>query len=296
MDKKKYKKRWGDRKDGRLIRGAELDTNHFVMPLIWPKRTDCEAFISETIDLTVTDAYIKAKRKEGIDVNLSLFSLILAALGKVFINRPKMNRFYRNHRLYERYDVSVGFIVKKSMTDDGDEALAKVLIDPDDTLESVANKVQKEIEFCRGEVMDKSSDDLRILMKFPHFVGRLVLGLVKMIDRRATMPQCFSESDMFFKSIAVTNLGSVRLNAGYHHLSNWGTNSFFMIIGEKKIRPFYNRDGSVKMKDSIDIGMTIDERIADGFYFSKSIRLFKFYLQHPELLERPFAEQLEEEV
>lgn len=288
MDKTKYKKRWGDKRDGRLIRGEELDTNHFVMPLIWPKRTDCEAFITETIDLSVADAYIKEKRKDETSDNLSLFSLLIAALGKVFIERPKMNRFYRHGRLYERYDVSVGFIVKKSMTDDGLEALAKVLIDPDDTLERVHDKVQKEIEFCRSESIDKSSDDLRILMKFPHFIGRLVLGIMKIVDRRGAVPQGVSESDIFFKSIALTNLGSIRLHAGYHHLSNWGTNSFFAIIGEKKLRPFYNRDGSVDMHDSLEIGLTIDERIADGFYFSKSIRLFKYYMQHPELLERPF--------
>lgn len=291
MDRKNYKKRWGDRKDGRLIRGEELDTNHYVMPIVWPNRTDCEAFVSETIDLTAVDAYIKERKKADPNTSISLFSLMIAALGKLVINRPKMNRFYRNKRLYERYDVSIGFIVKKSLTDDGLEALAKILIDPDDTLDTVLEKVRKEVEFCRSDALDKSSDDLRILMKFPHFVGRIVLGFMKMIDRHGAVPKSVSESDIFFKSVAVTNLGSIRLNAGYHHLSNWGTNSFFVIIGEKKFRPFYNRDGSYEMKDSIDLGLTIDERIADGFYFSKTIRLFKYYMQHPEVLERPFDEK-----
>lgn len=295
MEQKKYKRKWGDRKDARLIRGAELDTNHYVMPIIWPNRTDCEAFFSETIDLTTVDAYIKDRRKEASVNSLSLFAYIIAALGKVIINRPKMNRFYRNKRLYERYEVSIGFIVKKSMSDDGDEALAKIVIEPDDTLESVMKKVKKEVDFCRSDAMDKSSDDIRILMKFPHFIGEIVLGFLSFIGRHWAMPTSISESDMFFRSVAVTNLGSVRLNSGYHHLSNWGTNSCFLIIGEKKLRPFYNRDGSVEMKDSLDFGMTVDERIADGFYFSKTIRLFKYYMQHPEVLECPFAEDKDTE-
>lgn len=285
-----YKRRWGDKKDGRLIRGDELDTNHYVMPIVWPNRTDCEAFISERIDLTAIDEYLKKKKNESPDSNFSLFALLIAAMGKLFINRPKMNRFYRNKRLYERYEVSIGFIVKKSLSDDGAEALARVIIDPDDTLFTVTEKVNKEIEFCRSEAMDKSSDDLRILMKFPHFIGRMVLGVMKMIDRHGAVPKSISESDMFFKSIAVTNLGSIRLNGAYHHLSNWGTNSFFVIIGEKKYRRFYDKNGNPEMKDSIDIGMTIDERIADGFYFSKSIRMFKHYLANPEMLELPFKE------
>lgn len=290
MDKKTYKKRWGDRKDARLVRGDELDTNHFVMPMLWPQRTACEAYISETIDLTALDAYIKEKRKGDSQSDISVFSVMLAALGKLVVTRPKLNRFYRNKRLYERYDVSIGFVVKKNLADDGPESLARIYINPDDTLESVLQKVRKEVEFCKSDAMDKSSDDLQILMKFPHFVGRLVMWFMRIYGNMFAVPKGISESDMFFKSVAVTNLGSIRMDAAYHHLSDWGTNSFFVIIGEKKLRPFYNRDGSVEMKDSIDIGWTVDERIADGFYFSRSIRMLKNYLQHPQLLERPFAE------
>lgn len=294
MADKPYKKRWGDKKDGRLIRGDELDTNHYVMPIVWPNRTDCEAFIAETIDLTEVDEFLKEKNKDRPTDKYALFPFLIAALGKLIINRPKMNRFYRNKRLYERYDVSVGFLVKKEMSDDGVEALAKVIIDPDDTLETVYQKVKKEVEFCRSEAIDKSSDDLRILMKFPHFIGRMVLGVMKFIDNHGVVPKSVSESDIFFKSVAVTNLGSIRLNAGYHHLSNWGTNSFFVIIGEKKRRKFTDRDGNEVLRDSIELGLTIDERIADGYYFAKTIRLFKHYMKHPEELERPFLEEKKE--
>ena len=66
-----------------------------------------------------------------------------------------------------------------------------------------------------------------------------------------------------------------------------------MVIGEKKIRPFFNEDGTYTMKDSVDIGLTVDERIADGYYFSKTIRLLKKLLENPELLEKSFKEEVE---
>ena len=47
------------------------------------------------------------------------------------------------------------------------------------------------------------------------------------------------------------------------------------------------------MRDSIDLGLTIDERIADGYYYSKTVRLLKKLLNEPELLERPLSEDLE---
>ena len=46
------------------------------------------------------------------------------------------------------------------------------------------------------------------------------------------------------------------------------------------------------IRESIDIGFTIDERIADGFYYSRTVRLFKRLLEHPELLELPLAQEV----
>ncbi len=295
MNKEGYKRRFGDKKDARLIRDKSYDTNHFVMGIVWPTRVENEAYISAKIDLTDTDRYLKEKNEGLKDPKFSLFMIICAAMGKAFINRPKMNRFYRKNRLYERNHVSIGFIVKKVISDEGEEAMARVYVEPNDTLETLSEKLKKEVEERRSEKMDKSSDDLRILMKFPFFIGKTFLRILKFIGSRTSLPESITASDLWYSSIAFSNLGSIGLNAAYHHLSNWGTNSFFVTIGEKKIRPFYDRDGSMELKDSIDIGMTIDERIADGYYYSKTIRLMKRYIMHPELLEKPFKEEKESE-
>ena len=47
------------------------------------------------------------------------------------------------------------------------------------------------------------------------------------------------------------------------------------------------------MRDSIDLGLTVDERIADGYYFSRSVKLLRELIEHPELLERPLIEPVE---
>lgn len=294
MDKN-YKRKLGDKRDGRLISGDELDTNHFVMPLVWPRRSDNEAYINEIIDISNVDEYLNKKKIENPTKDYSFFMIYCAACAKTFINRPRMNRFIRNGRLYERYKVSIGFITKKGLTDDAEEALSRIYVDDNDTFDTLSDKIRKEIEERRSEVMDKSSDDLRILMKFPHFVGKWVLGFLKAIDKRGPVPESVSASDIFFTSIAISHLGSIGLNSAYHHLSNWGTNSFFTTIGKKQKRPFYNKDGSMEVKDSIDIGWTIDERIADGLYYAKTIKLIKRYIKNPSLLDKPFKEESEKE-
>ena len=49
------------------------------------------------------------------------------------------------------------------------------------------------------------------------------------------------------------------------------------------------------MRETVDLGLTVDERIADGYYYAKSVRLFKYLLEHPTLLERPLSEEVEYE-
>ena len=49
-------------------------------------------------------------------------------------------------------------------------------------------------------------------------------------------------------------------------------------------------DGHREIRDVVDIGATLDERIADGFYFARSLRLIRHIFENPELLERPLNE------
>ena len=115
----------------------------------------------------------------------------------------------------------------------------------------------------------------------------------RFLDRHGWMPKTVIATDPYYSSVVLTNLGSIKLHAGYHHLTNWGTTSVFCAIGERKKRPFYSEDGSTEMRDSVDLGLTIDERIADGDYYSKTIRLLKTILENPELLEKPLSEKVE---
>ena len=64
-------------------------------------------------------------------------------------------------------------------------------------------------------------------------------------------------------------------------------------IGEKKLRPFFHEDGTYDMRNTIKLGLTIDERIADGYYYSKTMKLVKYLLANPELLELPAGEEVD---
>ena len=117
-----YKRRCGDRKDGRLLR--ELDSLHFITGIIYPNRCDNEAYISERVDLTAINAYLAKKNETETDFPYTMFHLIVTALLKTITLRPKLNRFIVNSNFYQRNEVSAAFVVKKQFSDRGAEALA----------------------------------------------------------------------------------------------------------------------------------------------------------------------------
>ncbi|MBR4670086.1 MAG: 2-oxo acid dehydrogenase subunit E2 [Butyrivibrio sp.] len=281
------KRRWGDRRDGTLIR--DIDAMHYVMPLMYPNRCDNEAFMSMAIDISKTEEYIRKFNAEHPEARLSMFDLVIAAMLKTIRLRPQMNRFIANKNVYQRNQITAAFTVKKEFRDDGDETLARVVADENDTLSDISAKVRDQIAFCKKED-DESTDAMNVIKKLPF---KHLIGLVaRFLDRHGWMPQSVIATDPYQCSVVLSNLGSIGMNIGYHHLMNWGTTSIFVIVGTKKFKPSYDAQGNVTMKKVIDLSFTIDERISDGFYYGKSMKLLKKLLENPELMEGKLSDEV----
>ena len=291
----KSKRRWGDRRDARWVR--EADPMHTFMPYLMPRRTDCEAFIRETIDLTPINAYLEKKNADSPAFRYTFFHVIACALAKCFFLRPYMNRFIAGRRLYERNDVTMAFVAKKVFSDRGGETLIYLRAREDDTLDTIHGRIWEKVSRVRGENADEGStmDAMGILARLPRPVLQLVMWTLNALDYFGRVPRALIDGDPNYASIFITNLGSIKLNAGYHHLNNWGTNSFFTVIGEKRMAHVVDREGGDSIREVLEIGLTVDERIADGYYYAKTVKLLKHLLAHPELLERPIEEEVDYE-
>lgn len=288
MEKRKSK--WGDRWDGYRLRG--LDPVHVMMPYMFGKRTENEAVLGEVIDLTELDKYLAAKNAQNPEFKYTWFHFIAAALAKAVLLRPKMNYFIAGGHYYERKKIQVAFNVKRRFTDEGEEAMAKFVLDPEgeSPLEQVHSYVQKFVTKVRSDKEGVGVDDiLKILSYLPRPLFRLLTWTLKKMEYYGIYPKSLAADDPCYSSVYISNLGSIKMNADYHHLFNWGTISFFVVIGEKKMRPYYKEDGSYELRNSLKLGLTVDERIADGYYFAKTLRLVRKMFAHPELLDLPAA-------
>lgn len=296
--KKKEKRKFGDRKDGRRLKN--IDSMHAFMPYLMPKRTDSEAVLSENVDVTKLLEYVAKKNEQNPAFKYTVFHCVLGAVAKTVYLRPKMNYFYKGHRLYERNDILFSFTAKRTFEDHSEEALAVIKVDKDSELSPVEQMHAKVEKFVtkirkRGET-DGATDIIGSLCKFPRFIVRFVVSLLKWMDYHGILPQSLSKEDPFFSSVFITNLGSIKATASYHHLTEWGTNSVFMIVGEMKYMNVVDKEGNSSIKKMMPIGFTVDERIADGFYFAKSFKILRHLIENPELLDRPLSEPIDFEV
>ena len=294
-EKKKIKRRIGDRKDARRVR--KTDSMHAFVPYLLPGRVDNEAVLTEYADVSNLEKYIAKKNEDNPEFKYTVFHGVLAALAKTIYLRPKMNYFYQGHRLYERNDILFSFVVKRQFEDSSEEALAIVKIDKESELspmDQMYGKVKKFVTRVRkNNETDGATDIIGKLCKLPRFLLKFVVWVLKKLDYYGIMPTALSKDDPYYSTVFVSNLGSIKATASYHHLTNWGTNSVFVIVGEMKKKQVLDKDDTPVVKKVIPFGITVDERIADGFYFAKSFKIFRHLIENPELLDRPLQEDID---
>ena len=288
-----YKKRWGDRRDARWVR--EVDGMHAIMPHLMPKRTDAEVYLAARMDVTEALAYLQKKNEGEEEYRATLFHCFIMAVAKTVYLRPLLNRYISGRRVYERDKITLGFVVKKRFEDHSEESLMVTEALEDWTLTEVTKKVVGKVHTVRGQDSFGLDNTLDLLKKLPRPVMMLAMWGFRTLDFFGKMPKALTDEDINYSTVALSNLGSIRCPAVYHHLNNYGNNSIMVTIGTIHKEEVFQPDGSRAVRDIVDVGVTLDERIADGFYFGRSWKIVQYLLSNQELLDRPLKEKIDYE-
>lgn len=280
----------GDRKDAYWVR--DLDGLHAIFPHLMNKRTDAEVYVNMEFDVTETLAYIQEKNQGETEYKATLFHCFLMAIAKTVYLRPMLNRYISGRRYYQRYDITLGFVAKKRFTDHSEERLMVVTAPEDWTLTDVTRQVVGKVHQARTEAGGGVNNAMDVLRHCPRFLLMFIVWLVKVLDFYGCVPAFLKEDDPNFSSVFLTNLGSIRCPSVYHHLNNYGSNSIMVAIGTIHKAEKIMEDGSRQLRDVVEVGITLDERVADGFYFGRSLKIVQYLMTHPELLDRPLKEEI----
>lgn len=284
------KRHWGDRRDARWVK--EVTGLQTVMANLMPNRADCEVYLHDTFDATELVKFLEKKNAEHPEYKTTVFHAFILCLARMVKERPLMNRYISGRRTYERYDITLSFVAKRKFADGAEESLLTVKAKDDDTLDSVSRHIAGDVRETRKSEHSTGGIDSAVdsFAKLPRLLLIIVFRIIRWLDFWGLMPKALTEGDTNYATVLVSNLGSIKCPAVYHHLNNYGTNSIMVTLGTLHKEEMLMPDGTRQVRDVVDVGATLDERIADGFYFARSLKLIKYVFEHPELLDRPLSE------
>ncbi|HHX36639.1 MAG TPA: 2-oxo acid dehydrogenase subunit E2 [Clostridiaceae bacterium] len=271
------------RSDGELVRDG--DPMNRIMPYIMRRRNESAVYYRIPLEITNARTFIRDNRKQGR--RITLLNIITAAMLQTMYKRPRSNRFVAGRRLYQRKEFEVLLVVKESLSDDSLESVARVPFEADDNIFDVTEKMAKHIEDIQEGGIKADDKMIRTLSNAPRILNRTIGSLLNFLDFHNILPQTLRDILPFYSSLFISHLGSIGADAPFHHLYEFGTTSIFMTIGRSYLKPFRGKDNGVEWRRMVDVAVTIDERICDGYYLIKTLKTFENFVQHPELLTKP---------
>lgn len=279
---------FGLRPDGKRLKN--IDPIQKIMPHIMPARHDGQNIAKYEVRCEPFDKFIKEEREKGNRFNY--MHLVVAGIVRTFALKPRLNRFIMNGRIYKRKGgIFVSFVVKKRLSADAADSTVKVQFTGHENIYEIKEKIDAGINTVNAKTKSNGTDKLaRVLTFVPNFIIKFVVGLIKFFDKHGMLPNSILKLSPFHTSCFVTNLKSIKGEYIYHHIYDFGTTGLFFAMGKEKVVPVVDEkdyEPYLTMGKVMNIGIVMDERFCDGFYYVSALKMLKDYFNNPsKLIER----------
>ena len=273
------------RPDGTYIR--DLHFFNQILPYLMPTKTESAIYFEQELDVTRTLEYVQKRKNDLSGTKISMFYIILYAAVRVIALRPKMNRFVSGYRYYQRNNISFNFLAKRDMSDEGEEINVTMSFSPLLSLEGFCKKIHDHISSLKKGSGTSTENLNSFLMHLPRFCIKFFFWFVRFLDYHNALPRQVMDSLPFFTTVFFTNVGSVGIDAPFHHNFEIGNCGIFCAIGKIRKENSLKPDGTVETRDKVKITFTYDDRITDGIYCARAIDMVRDMVENPEKLEVP---------
>ena len=255
------------------------------MPFIMPTKNGAFVLFEQQVPVEPARSFLATLNAgRSPERAVTLFHLVLRAIGMALHEFPRLNRFIAGCRLYERRGIWLSFSAKQRLERDAPLFTAKVAFDPTEPLAAMADRVLAAVGEGRSGRESATDREIKFFLRLPAPILRVGVRVVRQLDAWGLLPSSFSAGDPLYASVFVANLGSVGLEAVYHHLYEYGTIPIFVSIGRIRRVPVVLADGSVASREAFLLRYTSDERIEDGFYAARALERLQALLEEPERL------------
>ena len=285
-NKPTYRRRFGDRKDGRRLR--TIDPLTTVAPFIMPSRVGAMNYIQDSIPMDNIEKFIHKKRSEGMP-GFGAMHILVAAYIRMLSQKPGLNRFLSGLRIYARHNIEIIMAVKKELSIEAPETMIKFVFSPDATVNDVYYQFTEKIEAFKNSSEESSNFDIvtSLLGKIPRFLLKASINFLKFLDYNGWLPKFLTDLSPFHGSLVITSMASLGIPPIFHHLYNFGNVPVFIAFSAVRKENELVKDGSVKRVRYLDLTISTDERICDGHYYSVAFHELRRNLKNPEVLENP---------
>jgi len=274
----------GDRCDG--VRLKKLSGFRKMFPYMMRTRTESVIYHAQRLRIRDTLAWLD-RTNAGREPKITFFQVVLAACVRTLALRPEANRFVAGRRIYQRRTIDLSFVVKRELTEQAGETTIKISFDPRSTVAEIAERVNSVVRETRQNKSSRDEGTADLVAKLPRCLARLAFRGVRTLDYFGRLPASFIKGDALYTSVFLANLGSIGLDTVLHHMYEWGNAAFFIVVGKRKKEPVLNDRGELEVQEILDMTISIDERITDGFYYANTIRLLARLIENPGELEVP---------
>lgn len=272
---------FGLRSDGRKIKS--IGAIYKVAPHVMKERADSQVYYTQDLPIRYLDEYMAKKEQEGI--KLSYMHIIYAALVRLLAEKPALNRFIMDGRTYARHGITISLVIKKEMSEEVEGTDLKVSFTGSENIFEIKEKLDNTIMKNKENLTENSTDKVAKLLSFlPDWLFKFIVNILMFLDKHGMMPKAIINASPFHTSAFLTNVGSLGIDAIYHHIYNFGTTSIFLAMGKKK-KSYICEEDHIVAEKAISLAWVADERICDGFYYANALKSFYRYMKKPELLE-----------
>lgn len=265
------------RRDADLVR--DVAPLRRVLPLLLRGRNEAAVYFEQKVDVARAKAFLEEVRART-GRRATLLHLLLFGIARVLHERPRLNRFAAGGRLWQRRGIWLSFSAKREKSDHGALITVKREIDPRWSFEELVERIEGDLHEGRARTTSTETE-LKLLFLLPTFVISLLMRLVRLLDDWGLLPAFFLRSDPLYASAFVASLGSLGMDAAYHHLFEYGTIPIFCVAGAAKPEVVASEDGGVVVKELVTLRYTFDERIEDGLYCLTSLDKLREILEDP---------------
>ncbi len=282
---------FGLRPDGKKIKCG--DAIEKIIPHLMSERNDAHNWCEVAMRCEPIDDYIKdAHARTGVSFNY--MHVVIASLLRVYTLRRRLNRFVMNGRIFQRNALYVSITIKASLRDDAPDLSMKIRFTGCEDIFEIKQKIDDAISsLLKKQTNNKTNKVAGFLTSMPNGLVKFAVGLVKFLDKHGMIPRAILDASPFHTSFYITNLKSIKGEWIYHHCYNFGTTGLFISMGKEKDEAVAE-NGEIKVGKVMRLGVTMDERYCDGFYFIKSLKMWREYMGDPRKLEeKPNVEPIE---